>query len=271
MGRPLLVVKVGGRLIASSALASIVDDVAGLAGRYDIVLVHGGGDIVTEYSRRFGVEPRFVVSPSGVRSRYTSREELEVYTMVMAGKINKELVAALAAKGLKALGVAGADCGLLLAERKKRIVIVNERGRRQVIPGGYTGRIVGVNAACAKALLAAVDILVVAPLALGIEGELLNVDGDQAAAEIAAALKAEYLVLLTDVDGVILGGKTLGRVRLEELGDVAARVGFGMNRKLLMAGRAVERGVGAAIISSGLKGEPVTRALGGAGTWVVPG
>lgn len=268
-GSAPVVVKVGGRLIADeAALNGILEDVARVSRSRKIVFVHGGGDIVTEYSRRCGVEPRFVVSPSGVRSRYTSREELEVYVMVMAGKVNKEIVSRMAKLGVNAVGVSGADCSLLKARRKERIVVLNERGRPQVIPGGYTGRITGVNTSCLWRLLETVDVLVVAPIALGEKGELLNVDADQAAAQLAAAVKADPLVFLTDVPGLIVDGQLIARVRLGELESYAAKAGYGMNRKLLMAGRAVEAGARLAVIADGRAREPLTRALEGVGTIV---
>jgi acetylglutamate/LysW-gamma-L-alpha-aminoadipate kinase len=262
-----IVVKVGGSIVADrAALRRVLEDIAGLPGEARVVLVHGGGGIVTEYSRRMGVEPRFVVSPSGVRSRYTSLEELEVYVMVMAGKVNKEVTAALQSMGVEAIGVSGVDCGLLRAVRRKRIVVLNERGRPQVVPGGYTGRITMVNTACLQALTSTARVLVVAPVALGEEGEMLNVDGDQAASRIAAALKASHLLLLTDTPGVMVDGRLVGRLKAEEARRLASRVGYGMNRKLIEASWAVANGVGRAVIASGRREKPVQKALEGHGT-----
>ncbi len=269
-GRSFLVVKLGGRLtLDESVLDSIARDLLSLAkGGWRVVLVHGGGDLVTEYSRRLGVEPRFVVSPSGVRSRYTTLEELRVYAMVIAGLVNKTITAQLNSRGLRAIGVSGVDCSLLQAERKEKIVILNERGRPQVVAGGYTGRITGVNQACLEALSGAADVVVVAPLAQGRDGVMLNVDGDQAAAAIAGALRAHTLVLLTDVPGVVLDGKTLKEIKAEEAKAVAERVGHGMKRKILMAARAVLNGAARAIIASGYGENPITAALQGSGTIV---
>ncbi|MEM1873721.1 MAG: [LysW]-aminoadipate/[LysW]-glutamate kinase, partial [Acidilobaceae archaeon] len=226
-----------------------------------IVVVHGGGDIVSEYSKRMGVEPQIVVSPSGVRSRYTSREELEVYVMTMAGKINKEMVSRLVARGVRAVGVSGADGPTLLAERKERIIVVDERGRRRVLEGGYTGRIESVDASLLSSLIEKGYLVVVAPIAVSREGVLLNVDGDQAASRIAASLKASKLIALSDVDGLILEGSLVERVRVEELRSLLPRVGPGMNRKLLHVVEALEAGVGEAVIASGLGEKPVSRAL----------
>ncbi|MEB3773048.1 MAG: [LysW]-aminoadipate/[LysW]-glutamate kinase [Desulfurococcales archaeon] len=261
----VVVVKAGGRVLKEN-LDGIVRDVASLADKGKVILVHGGGDLVTEYSKRMGVEPRIVVHPSGMRSRYTSLEELEVFTMVMAGLLNKRIVSMLESMGARALGVTGADLGLARAERKKRIIIVNERGRKQVIPGGYTGKIKTVSEKDLRSLLSLADVLVVSPLALGENGELLNVDGDQMASKIATALQADSLILLSDVPGVILEGRTLDRLAVEEARKLYEKIGPGMNRKVLMACEAVESGVGFAVISDGLRESPVTGALEGLGT-----
>ncbi|MEB3851003.1 MAG: [LysW]-aminoadipate/[LysW]-glutamate kinase [Desulfurococcales archaeon] len=269
----LLVAKLGGRLAASpEALGRVARDAARLAGEgWRLVLVHGGGDLVSEYSRRLGVEPRIVVSPSGVRSRYTTLEELEVYTMVMAGLLNKRLAAALQAAGLRALGVSGVDCGLLRAARKERIVILNERGRPQVVPGGYTGRITSVDTRCLQALLGAAEVLAVAPLALGPGGTLLNVNGDQAAAAIASAAGASALVFLTDAPGVVLDGAVLGEVGRGELEGVIGRVGQGMRVKLIMASRALDGGVPLVVVGDGRVEEPLSRALAGSNGTLIRG
>lgn len=263
-----LVVKVGGRVLLRN-LVGVIEDVARVARSVEVVLVHGGGDVVTKYSRRFGVEPRFVVSPSGVRSRYTSREELEVYVMVMAGKINKEIVAALHTLGAPAVGLSGADASILRAVRKRRIIILDERGRKRVIEGGYTGKIVEVNAEALRALLGMGYVAVIAPIAIGEGGELLNVDADQAATSIAKALRASTLILLTDVEGVIINGNVVRELTPTEIPSIIKEVGFGMRRKLLMAGEAAAAGVGRVVIAPGLAEAPITNALeGAAGTLV---
>lgn len=259
----MIVVKVGGRTLGN------FDSVARDLIRYEpFVLVHGGGDMVSEYSRRMGIKPRIVVSPSGMRSRYTDERELEVFIMTLAGKVNKELVSVLLDKGVKAIGMSGVDGPTLIAERKKRIVVV-EGGRRRVIPGGYTGRIVEVRAEHLRLLLGEGYNLVMAPLARGTEGEMLNVDGDQAAAKLSVALKPSHLILLSDVDGVIWEGSVVRSLNTENAVDLAGKLGAGMNRKLIMAAEVARFGV-RVIISSGLVEEPVTEALKGAGTHITP-
>ena len=263
-------VKVGGRALEKN-IDAIVKDVAEISKRERVVFVHGGGDAVTEMCKRLGIEPKFVVSPEGIRSRYTDEKELEVYVMVMAGKINKTIVSKLIAQGANAIGITGADGPTLIAERKKRIIIVDERGRKRVIDGGYTGKIVKAETKLIQMLLDNNFVVVVAPIAIDNEGTLLNVDGDQAAYAIAAALKASNLVILTDVDGVIINNEVVKEIKSSEVEKILKSVGPGMNRKVMLAGKAVEEGVERVIIASGVIENPVTKALSGRGTVFVRG
>lgn len=112
--------------------------------------------------------------------------------------------------------------------------------------------------------------MVVSPIALGYGHELLNVDADQAAASIARAIKADRLLILTDVDGVILDGKVVENIRLGDVENIQSRLGVGMNRKVIMCARAVEGGVGAAIIASGLVDDPLSAIEKRSGTWITP-
>ncbi len=253
----VIVVKAGGRALQSNT-ENIARNLARMSGE-GIVFVHGGGDVVTEYSKRLGVTPIIVTSPSGIRSRYTDEKELEVYVMTMAGKLNKEIVSAIQRYGGKAVGLSGVDGGLLIAERKKKIIIVDEHGRKRIIPGGYTGSIRAVNASLINQLLQAGYLPVIAPLALGAEGEILNVDGDQAASWIARGIAAELLVFLSDVDGVIVDGRVAERLTASEASELAKKIGPGMNRKVALASETVLGGVKRVLITSGLGEDPLSR------------
>ena len=113
----IIVVKAGGDLLKEGLPDELVRDIVSLNGEPKIVLVHGGGDIVTEISTKLGHPPRFVVSSKGFKSRYTDLEQSGIFTMVMAGKINKEIVMALEKKGVSALGLTGVDAHLIKAKR----------------------------------------------------------------------------------------------------------------------------------------------------------
>lgn len=267
--RQRIVVKIGGRIIKKN-IARILDDLKyHVINGTEFVIVHGGGDYVTEYSMRMGIQPRFVTSPSGIRSRYTDERELDVFVMVMAGKINKEIVSRLYERGVKAVGLSGADGGLLVAERKRRILIIDERGRKRVIDGGYTGKIRHANPELLTALLDLGYVPVIAPIAISPDGTLLNVDADQAAFSIAKALRPHRLIMLTDVDGVVIDNKVVEEIRVNEIDELLPKIGQGMNRKLIEAREACNAGVKEVIIANGQTEKPITQALNDGGTRIM--
>lgn len=240
---------------------ALIEDVRSLAPRHQFVIVHGGGDVVTQYAERLGKEQRFVVSPEGFRSRYTDEETAEVYQMVMSGLLAKRLVSALSRAGLKGVSLSGSDARLLQGKRKTRLVITDDRGRKVAIDGGYTGKITGVNSALLETLLSLGCTPVLSPVASGERAEPLNVDGDRAASAVAAAVKADCVVFLTNVDGVVLDGHLVRHMTPGEARAELPKIGFGMQRKAMGAAEAVEAGVGEAIICSGTRNKPLSRAL----------
>ena len=257
----VLVVKVVDRVLNKVLSEEGLADLCRVIQETPTVLVHGGGDTVTSVAQALGLTQRFIVSPEGFRSRYTDEETIQVYTMVMAGKINKEIVRQLQKRGIPAVGLSGLDGGLLRASRKERIIVKDSRGRRRVIDGGYTGRITGVAAPLIRSLLAANYLPVIAPVALGEQFESLNVDGDRAAASIAASIHADALLLLTDVEGVSIGGGVSRELSLLEAKSAITKLGGGMITKVHAGVEALEKGVGRVIIASGSTDAPFTSAL----------
>lgn len=257
----LLVIKMGGSILKEGTSSELLADLKALAQEHKLVLVHGGGAEVTETATKLGKEQRFIVSPEGFRSRYTDKETIEIYTMVMAGKINKQIVAALQSQGVAAIGLSGLDAALLKAERKKRLIIVDERGRKKVIDGGYTGKINEVKTELLTLLLEKGYTPVVTPIALSEEFEPLNVDGDRTAAVIASALKADCLILLTDVEGLLLKGKLVTKITAAEAESSLSSIGKGMSTKVHAALEALKQGVKEVLITSGAKPQPISSAL----------
>lgn len=253
--------KAGGKILEEGLPIDVAMDIKNVAGGNQVIFVHGGGVEVTEIAEKLGKEQRFVVSPDGFRSRYTDRETVEIYTMVMAGKLNKQIVSRLESVGVNAVGLCGLDGKLIVAERKKRLLIVNERGRKMVIDGGYTGRIIGINSDLLNLLLKSNYLPVVSPVAISEECEPLNVDGDRTAANIAGVMKADILVLLTDVEGVILDGKVVSKLTLAEARHILSRVGAGMITKVHAAIEALEMGVKKVVIASGNGLAPISAAI----------
>jgi len=256
----MITIKIGGSVV-DNLHSSTISDIKKVAKREGIVLVHGGGKEVTKVTENLGKEPKFVVSPGGIKSRYTDKETAEIFTMVMSGRINKTIVLMLQKNGINAVGLSGVDGKIIEAERKKKLVIVNEKGRKQVIDGGYTGKITNVNATFIKTLLDQGYTPVISPIAISEESEFLNVDGDRAAAYVAGKISSDKVLFLTNVDGLLLDDKLVRNLTLAEAKEVLPKIGFGMEKKILAATEALEMGVKEALISNGQKENPILSAI----------
>jgi len=219
-----IVIKLGGSALGShdTALADIVA-LTRLGVR--AVIVHGGGAAISEWIRRIGKEPRFV---NGLR--VTDADTMEIVTMVLAGKVNKELVAQLNGLGGRAVGISGLDGGLIRAQRVSQELEL-------------VGEVREIDASLLEVILEADTIPVVAPIALGDNGECLNVNADTAAAAVAVALGAERLVFLTDVVGVYAeDGQLIARLTREKAQQMIDQgiISGGMIPKVEACMRAVE-------------------------------
>ncbi len=254
-----VVVKLGGSII-NNYLDKILLDVRENIRKQRIVLVHGGGKQVTDVAEKMNVKQRFVVSPSGFRSRYTDEKTIEIYQMVIAGLINKKIVSRLQSLGVNAVGISGIDGSLLLAKRKKKIKVV-EGKKTLLVDGGYTGKIVKVNIKLLETLLKEGFTPVISALAIGEEFLPLNVDGDRAAAYIAGSIGADKLLFLTDVGGIILDGKLLQHIKDHEARELMGKAGFGMRKKIFASLEALSQGVEKVLISSGCISNPISTAL----------
>ena len=222
------VVKIGGRAQADPALVGAV--AAAVDSGDSVCLVHGGGDEVSILQRRLGMEPKFL----GGR-RVTSAEDMDIVRMVLSGATNKRLVAQLISVGVRAVGISGEDAGLFKAR-----VTDPQMGR-----GG--GR-VDVDASIITHLLAGNFVPVVSPVArdaTDATGVGLNVNGDDAAAALAAAVGAEDLVLVADVPGVLDNDGVIPTLNLEAARVLVERgvVTGGMAAKLEAAAFALTHGV----------------------------
>lgn len=229
------VIKIGGRAQGDPRLAALLVQAATAVP--DLVVVHGGGDEVSAMQRRLGLEPTFV----GGR-RVTSEADLEIVRMLLSGSVNKRLVAQLQSAGARAVGISGEDGGLLTAE----------------VGDPSFGR-VGHRVACDGALLASLLtggwLPVISPLArdrASATGAGLNVNGDDAAAAIAAALRADELLFLADVDGVLEEDRLVPLLDADGIDDLVQRgvAQGGMRAKLEAAIGALAGGVGSVRIGS---------------------
>jgi acetylglutamate/LysW-gamma-L-alpha-aminoadipate kinase len=256
----MIVIKIGGSVV-DGLHPSALTDIKAIADNDKLVFVHGGGREVTETATKLGKEQKFIVSPGGVRSRYTDKETADIYTMVMSGKINKAITGMLLRQGIKAVGIAGIDGGILKAERKKKLLIINEKGRKMMIDGGYTGKINAVDPALIHTLVDNGYVPVVSPIALSEEYDFLNVDGDRAAAYVAGGVKADRVIFITNVNGLMLNEKLVTGMTLEQAKAALPKIGFGMEKKVLACTEAIEMGVKEAIIASGQVEKPISSAI----------
>ncbi len=193
------VIKYGGQAMASAELKdSVAQDIVLL--KYigiNPIVVHGGGKEITTLLERLKIDTRFV---GGLR--VTDRETMELVEMVLVGKINKEVVSLLNRHGGRAVGLSGKDSNLLMARRRPPAQALID-GAEQYVDLGYVGDITEIKASVIETLSQNNYIPVIAPVAVSLEGEGLNVNADHVAGELAAALKAEKLIMLTDVEGIL--------------------------------------------------------------------
>lgn len=185
-----VVVKYGGSAMVNSKIKEMMmQDIAllKLIG-VNIVLVHGGGPFINKMLDRMNIEPNFI---EGLR--VTDEDTMEVVEMVLSGKINKEIVNDIQKLGLKATGISGKDGMTLRAEKLMK----------NGIDLGYVGSIVEVDTGLIELLIEAGQIPVVAPVGRDREGNTYNINADYAAVSIASALKAQKLLFVTDVRGVM--------------------------------------------------------------------
>jgi len=241
--------------------SSTISDLKKVSQKEKIILVHGGGKEVTRISEALGKEQKFIVSPGGIKSRYTDKETVEIFTMVMSGKINKMIVGMLQKNGINAVGLSGIDGQIIQAERKKKLVVVNEKGRKMAIDGGYTGKIKNVNSDLVKSILDQGYLPVISPIAISEEFDFLNVDGDRAAAYVAGKMHSDKILFLTNVDGLLMNNKLVKNLSLAEAKEILPKIGFGMEKKILAATEALEMGVKQALIANGQKENPISAAI----------
>jgi acetylglutamate/LysW-gamma-L-alpha-aminoadipate kinase len=264
----MLVVKIGGG--SGTQIDPTVADLTEIlrSGRR-AVLVHGASGETNALSERLGKPPRFVTSVSGLESRSTDRETLEIFEMAYCGKVNKTIVEAFQRRGMNAVGLSGLD-GRIFEGKRKETITVLEGGKRKVLRGDYTGKVERVNAALVTLLLDHGYLPVLCPPAASYDGEAVNVDGDTAAAHLAAALKAEAFVMLSNVPGLLRDlrepGSLVARIPARSLDEYMPLAQGRMKRKLLAASIALQAGVGRVILGAAGAGRPVSAALDGQGT-----
>ncbi|MBX6374254.1 MAG: acetylglutamate kinase [Acetobacteraceae bacterium] len=235
------------------------------------VVVHGGGPQINAMLKRLGVKSTFV---QGLR--VTDAEMLDVVEMVLAGPVNKQIAEAITRAGAIAVGISGKDGGLIRARKVVRTVRDPENGAEQALDLGFVGEPERVDTRVLELMIGADIVPVVAPVGVGEDGQTYNINADTVAGAIAGALRAERLLLLTDVPGVLgTDGTLVPEMTVAEAraGIAAGWISGGMIPKVETCIYAIERGVRGAVIVDGRVPHAVLLELftdGGAGTLIRP-
>lgn len=242
-GRRVWVVKIGGALCEEEASRRrLAESCARLD--HPLVVVHGGGRQVTELQTRLGNGPRFIDG-----RRVTTPEDLALVEMALCGAVNKTLVRDLIVAGRRAVGLSGCDGAMVRCERVSEL--------------GLVGTPSAVEADLLVNLLATGYTPVVAPVSLGPSGEAVNVNADEVACVLAMALRAERLLLLSDITGVLMNGSVASVMEAGRAAEYleSGQIAGGMVPKLKAASRAAGGGVGEVVIG-GFAGGPLASVRG---------
>lgn len=213
------------------------------------VVVHGGGPQIGSVMEKMGLESRFVRG-----MRVTDSATMDVVEMVLGGRVNKEIVANINRHGGRAVGLTGKDGGLIVARKMEMTTLNPDTLTPEIIDIGHVGEVVTVNPEIIRALEQNDFIPVIAPLGVGDAGESYNINADLVAGQVAAALKAEKLILLTDIEGVKdKAGRLISTI---DIGDVQGliddnTIGGGMIPKVTCCLDAIHAGVQKAHIIDG--------------------
>ncbi|MBP8951248.1 MAG: acetylglutamate kinase [Armatimonadetes bacterium] len=231
-----VVIKYGGHAMTDDALKrSVAEDIVLL--RYvgiNVVVVHGGGPMITKMMDRLGCEAKFVCG-----LRVTDADTMDVAQMVLVGLINQELVSLINTCGGKAVGLSGKDANLLRAEK-----LIHPEGDL-----GFVGKVIAIDQSVINSLTRDGHVVVVSSVGVGAQGESYNINADTVAGELAGALKAEKLITLSDVKGILRDVKDesslISRLELHEARDLMTSdiISKGMIPKVESCVLALERGV----------------------------
>ena len=236
-----VVAKLGGKAMGEKLSRNVAQDIVLM--RYvgmKPVVIHGGGEAISSLMKRLDIKPRFIEG-----NRVTDQETMDVVEMVLVGKINKRIVSMLNQCGGRAVGLEGRDGQLIVAKK------------RQDKPLGLVGEVEEVNSSYVQILQKEGFIPVIASVGADRKGVALNINADIMAAEVASALKAEKLIFLTDVQGILedpsSGKRPISTITLKQIGDMLAKgmIEKGMMPKVEGCQKALEGGVNKVHIISG--------------------
>lgn len=268
-----VVVKYGGHAMGDPELGrAFARDIALLKqSGINPIVVHGGGPQIAKLLAKMGIESKF---EGGLR--VTDANTVEIVEMVLAGSINKEIVAMINAEGEWAIGLCGKDGNMVFAEKAQKKVIDPDSNIERILDLGFVGEPVEVDRTLLDLLARSEMIPVIAPVAPGRDGNTYNINADVFAGAIAGALKAKRLLFLTDVPGVLDKSGVLYKeltVKQCEMLIADGTISGGMIPKVETCIEAIERGVEGVVILNGKTAHSVLLELfteRGAGTLIVP-
>ncbi|MFX1238376.1 MAG: [LysW]-aminoadipate/[LysW]-glutamate kinase [Promethearchaeota archaeon] len=255
-----IVIKIGGDLLKDN-INQIISDLSIIYNENNkILLCHAGADIVTDIAEKMGKPQIFTYSKNGYKARYMDEETRDIYLMVVAGLSNKKIVKEMIVNKLPAVGISGIDGGLLIADRfKKAMVSIN--GKKK-LKENFTGKPSKLDVKLIETLWDNNYIPVLASVALSEDDEIVGSDSDRISNAVAVAVKADKLILLTDVDGVLDRNKKLiNHIDNQSAESILEGVTGGMKTKVLMALKSASEDIKQVIIASGLRENPISKAL----------
>jgi acetylglutamate kinase len=245
-----IVVKYGGNAMTGTGAHDFSQDIVLMKQTgIDPVVVHGGGPQIGAMLKKLNIESKFI---DGLR--VTDEAAVEVVEMVLTGSINKQLVTNINAAGGRAVGLSGKDGNLVIARKVAMTQTDPVTGEKVPVDLGFVGEPEKVNPEVLHSIMKSETIPVIAPIGVGRKGETYNINADTVAGAVSCALKAERLILLTDVEGVLDQDKKLiPRLSVSEARALIANgtISGGMIPKIQTAIDAVEGGVKAAVILDG--------------------
>jgi acetylglutamate kinase len=245
-----IVVKYGGNAMTGTGTDDFSQDIVLMKQTgIDPVVVHGGGPQIGAMLKKLNIQSSFI---DGLR--VTDEAAVEVVEMVLTGSINKQIVTSINAAGGRAIGLSGKDGNLVQARKLDMTRTDPATGKTEKVDLGFVGEPDKVNPEVLHSIMKSETIPVIAPIGVGPKGETFNINADTVAGAVACALKAERLILLTDVEGVLDQEKKLiPRLTLREARELIANgtISGGMIPKIQTAIDAVEGGVNAAVILDG--------------------
>lgn len=218
-----------------------------------VCVIHGGGKQLTELAKKLGVVQTVIEG-----RRVTDDDTLDLAKMIFRGKINTEILSALRRHGIEAVGLSGIDGGVIKAVRRPPKSVVNkETGETEQVDYGHVGDVVDVDARLIELLLENSYLPIISSLAADDDGKIFNINADTIASEIATELRAEKLILLSDVNGIYLDendeSTKISRLTSSEAREMieSGRATGGMIPKLQNLISLLERGIGSAHVISG--------------------